>query len=437
MLAIKRVNNARLKLPELIIYLMILFFELLAPILVLVLPYWVATFFFPAVLGIIVLQRGRILLMKNMPMPIVMFFTIITFSLVMHFNDLISEINLVNIFFSLYVLAYIAYLHEFQKCSLESLRLVIKDACKISLIGLFIASTFLTSVNFPGAPDYYPWKAFYTTNRLILVDGHFGITENSYLTTILICLYADEFARRPSVAAFRKVLIITVLIFAEKSRTGDFVLLCAYLYMSLSTIHFNRAFKIFGAVALLVTLTFPFLALNQGFESSLGGFLNSIQSSTGSVIRISNVYSEGGQSSDFSSGRNELNFALLAASAAHPISGSGDADPILKYGVDQNGDIADATDKAASVESPIRLAVKYGWPYFVCVILFVLSPMYLVSRKFPDMRSRYFVYLLVTIFLGEFFGTGGFESFYGDNAITIVLLFIFAGFFKTVNVARK
>ncbi|HEX7043749.1 MAG TPA: hypothetical protein VF203_03950 [Burkholderiales bacterium] len=122
------------------------------------------------------------------------------------------------------------------------------------------------------------------------------------------------------------------------------------------------------------------------------------------------------------SGRDILNKELLAASLQSPLTGLGDSAEILNRGVDREGGVA--IDKpVARSESVLRLAVKYGWPYFGLVMLFFLS----VAAAFASFPRRKQILALGIwgMCLESIFTNGGAEQFYGISAVFLFFLTVF------------
>lgn len=93
---------------------------------------------------------------------------------------------------------------------------------------------------------------------------------------------------------------------------------------------------------------------------------------------VSEVYYRG----DLTAGRSSLNQQLLYEANEHPIFGSGIDSSVIRYGA-----LAADGTKLALSESGLRLAAKYGWPYFFVVVMICLSPLLTLSTRDRSVRT--------------------------------------------------
>jgi hypothetical protein len=76
---------------------------------------------------------------------------------------------------------------------------------------------------------------------------------------------------------------------------------------------------------------------------------------------------------DYTAGRALLTVVLVDAANEAPYFGSGDDHPVLTYGVT----LITGKEKGATSESPLRLAVKFGWPFFTLNLAIWLSTLFI------------------------------------------------------------
>jgi hypothetical protein len=90
---------------------------------------------------------------------------------------------------------------------------------------------------------------------------------------------------------------------------------------------------------------------------------------------------------DLTAGRRVLNQVLLSMISEHPLFGVGHDHPILRYGIEYMATSNSST--SATTESGLRIAAKYGMPYFLCMLAILLLPL-LVSYRCSDRSKRIF-----------------------------------------------
>lgn len=288
-------------------------------------------------------------------------------------------------------------------------------------LSLFLSVT-LTASGWPGAPDYFPWESFYSEKRFLLINGAgVGHTPALWVAAFLGCFTAYRLATARRYRALFIVLfgLLVACLLATKSRlsllyvVNLFIMLLAY-----------RRFVLARYAVFLIPVVFSFFFLSASFVPQLSVGVDiaahSAQQAVGDWLRLT-PREESGVTAF--SGRDILNRALMSASLEAPLTGQGDDADILAYGIDTDGDIAyDSRYKRAGVESPLRLAVKYGWLYFFALIVFLGSiPLALMKLRGNDKILHLGLWGMSVESIAS---QGGMEVFYGISGLMLFLLCI-------------
>lgn len=290
----------------------------------------------------------------------------------------------------------------------------------ISLGLAFCLSILLTAVGWPTAPDYFPWEAFYTDKRLLLINGDsVGHTASLWVLAFLGAFTVHRLGTqaRYRTAATMLLAALVLLLLATKSRL-------ALLYV-LNLLLMGLAYKRvpFARVLLMVvpsaySVVFLLLAVSPELGAGVNLAAQAAQREVGDWIRI--TPGEESRATVFA-GRDILNSALRSASMENPLRGMGDGADILQYGVDQDGYIAyDPDHKQAGTESVLRLAVKYGWPYFAALVLFLGSIPFALKKFSP--REHILKMGIWGMCVESITSQGGMEVFYGTSGLFLFLL---------------
>jgi hypothetical protein len=340
-------------------------------------------------------------------------------ALLFHFGDAESILNAGSLLVSVVAIAGAAYY-----CASRHDNSVVDRSLEKWLwrsIGLtFCLSILLTAVGWPTAPDYFPWQAFYTDKRFLLINGDgVGHTPSLWVLAFLAAFTVHRLGtqRRYKAGLAMLLAVLVLMLLATKSRL-------ALLYV-LNLLLMGFAYKRvpFARVLLLVapsaySVVFLLLAVSPELGVGVNLAAQAAQREVGDWIRI--VPREGSRATVFT-GRDILNGALLPASMEKPVRGLGDGADILQYGVDQDGNIAyDPDHKRAGTESVLRLAVKYGWPYFAALVLFLGSIPFSLT-KLP-MREQILKMGIWGMCVESIVSEGGMENFYGTSGLFLFLL---------------
>lgn len=224
------------------------------------------------------------------------------------------------------------------------------------LVALFF--WFLISVVFSGAlgianPIFDLTRGARLRLLSVELSGH-SILIDICFVGLIICtskvVVINRWARRFWIVLFSFLLILS------RSAAGWLLLAIAFFVLIVESTPFKSsarknivyAILVFGAV----------LIFSQIDVNSILMFIRSnIQGVDVDVYR-----------GDYSAGRYDLNKLLLDGMAKNPFYGLGHDDPILRFGT-RIGD-----SDGAVTESVLRVAVKYGVPYFIVIFLIASLP---------------------------------------------------------------
>ena len=290
----------------------------------------------------------------------------------------------------------------------------------ISLGLAFVFSIILTGVGWPTAPDYFPWEAFYSDKRLLLINGDgVGHTTSlwvmAFLSAFTIHKLATHRSHKAGLAVLLGVLVLCLL--ATKSRLAlVYVLNLLVMGLAYQRVPFIRVlvFVVPSAYAIIFLLVAVSIQLGIGINLAA----RAAQNEVGEWVRI--TPGEETRATVFA-GRDVLNQALLPASLEKPLQGLGDNADILSYGVDADGYVAyDQDRKKANTESVLRLAVKYGWPYFGVLVVFLASIPWALRRL--QKQEQILKVGLWGMCVESIASGGGMEVFYDTSGLFLLVL---------------
>jgi len=295
----------------------------------------------------------------------------------------------------------------------------------ICLIFNILLSCFLTSINFPFAPDYYFWESFYTEKRLLLIRSDSGLSAiigiSAFLGVFLIATQTNS--GKNKMLRFIYIILITFLLIGTKSRTALLIALLivggylSALFKDECLMLYARVVTVLFSLMLFLYILFPFA---PGLYNYTFNFVLNLQEKVPNVRIISSDHAD-----SLGSGREILNHSLITTSMEKPLMGHGKEAPILLYGVDAEGNVSfDEETKISSSESSFRFAVKYGWPIYFSMLFLILSPiisyMFLGNRKIHAASMLLFLVILL-----NFIFNGVFENYYASGPIFLYLLLIY------------
>jgi hypothetical protein len=340
-------------------------------------------------------------------------------ALIVHIADAASVANLVGLLISLFAIVTAAWYCSAQD-SPAGWNARIYSALWAMLLLSLIVSIFLTSISWPTAPDYYPWAAFFSEARLLLISGeNVGHSPVLWLIAFVAAfyLYRAVSGSMPVAVTYSVLIILVVSMLATKSRL-------ALVFVALLVVQWLASKGLRGARVTLVALpivfsgVFFYLALDDKANHALQIGLGAVQASIGSWVRI--TPSVGNRVEAFAH-RDILTKRLREESAEKPFVGLGHGAAVLKYGIDRHGKITSReAHRVASSESPLRLAVKYGWIYFAAVLIFVISAPYFF-RQLPALERDPWI-TVWGMSLISVTTNGGMENYYGMSGFFLFML---------------
>lgn len=340
-------------------------------------------------------------------------------ALVFHLNAPASVLNAGALLVSIIATAGTAYFCV-RHSGAQRVDLALERSLWVSFILSLVLSIMLTTVGWPTAPDYFPWEAFYSEKRFLLISGDgVGHTASlwvmAFLSAFTIHRIATQKRHRAALLALLGVLVLCLL--ATKSRL-PIVYLANLLVMGLA----YKKFPFARAAVALVPATFAVVFLAMSIFPSLGAGIDvaarAAQQQVGDRVRLTPGEETG---ATVFAGRDILNQALVSASLEKPLHGLGDDADILSYGVDGDGNVAyDPDHKRAATESVLRLAVKYGWPYFAVLMLFLGSIPF--ALKHLPWREQILKVGLWGMCVESIASEGGMEMFYGLSGLFLFVL---------------
>ena len=228
-----------------------------------------------------------------------------------YIGDSSSVINLATLTLS-YLSIFVIVSKGVEVCGEDALlHLIFKYFGWIIAISFFL-SLVLTLIQWPGnAPEYFPWEAFYTDKRLLLLIGQ--NTGHSYVLWLmaLFSAYIISFQRRTNnqwnIPATFILLMLFFGLVATKSRLAIIFILILVLswmcYQSLITK------KIFSIAVLIAPPLFIITAVNPSIQTSFEGLMVEVQSKVTGIRVTPTLSGEGGYT--IYSGREVLNNMLI------------------------------------------------------------------------------------------------------------------------------
>lgn len=358
------------------------------------------------------------------------YFVLVIISIIFHI-EVSSIINLISLFAGVYVISLVSKDFAKMHTQAEIARFLWKVMFYCAAL-VFLLSTIMTAIKVRGAPEYYFWESFFDkTKRMLLIDAGAGQTMNTWLLCwgFIYMKGAEIRAGWQTVARdFVVFVVLSIFMIYTKNRLAYlFILLMfiAFIY-NFVAIKITRKRRLFGvalgSTLFLLIVIYILLPFNPGLHRQIMIIANNIQSTVPDL----RVYSQG---HGLTTGRDVLNFALFRTSMYNPLVGQGNNAPILLYGVTKSGLVASLGNSVASSESPFRLAVKYGWPFFIVSLMLLLAPI-IAARKQEQLSMTGHLIMLSSI--STFFFEGAMDNYHGLSAI--ILLFSMIFYFKIKGV---
>jgi hypothetical protein len=286
---------------------------------------------------------------------------------------------------------------------------------------LFIVSTILTAAHFSTAPSEFFWQQVVSGDRLrLMYDDRIGHTDIIWVSALTIALLARGLSRENASKRAGLLCLIALLecmLLLTRTRLA--------LLLSVETAICIFGYVLRSAMARYALVGFPILAASlYFFPIFLPEFQEGLASAADVVqdqIPFLRIQSEQG---NLFSSRDVLNRVLLSASLEEPIVGLGRQNPYM-FGVENSGELAASqSTKAASVESPLRIPVQYGWPYFAAALAFFGAPFFYALRG--QYRDNNLALCCTGICLLSIMSEGIIENYYGISGLLLFFTTIFS-----------
>lgn len=206
------------------------------------------------------------------------------------------------------------------------------------------------------------------------------------------------------------LLVSLLMVYFGRTSIGYLGIVGSVLIWTIENIRVGMHYK-----NLIYAVLFPALALgyyNYGNEVLLAFRTFQVGSRA--------ITASGGENSDLSSGRTELNYYLARVVNQNPIYGAGVTNKIITDGIkNSNG------QQVARVESPLRMGAKYGVFYLVLVFFMCIYSGFVVVLS--DVRLRIIGLSLALYNLDCFLLNGLFETPHTWNNLALLFPTILLG----------
>jgi len=347
-----------------------------------------------------------------------------TLNLLVFFDDKQSAINIITLMVS-YISLFWLVSRSIDICGSFVTKNTVFKNISILLIISFVISLILTLLQWPAsAPNYFPWEAFYSDKRLLLITGNNVGHSNAMWLMAFSGVYFIR-KRYYILNKDRKIIydLLTIMLFlflvATKSRLALIfigVLIMTWLcYRKILGRHFFSIFMLVLPPLYFLSIVVPFIN-NKTVE-----FTETLQNAIPSVRLSPSSHLQGEES--VYTGRYALNLMLISAAIEHPWFGIGHSDDRMRYGVTQEGFIAYREDAVASTESGLRMLAKYGAFYYSSLLLFILTPIFRAFKGYY--KDNIFVIAVCSIIFLTAIGRTIFENLYGLSGLFTIILLTF------------
>ena len=345
--------------------------------------------------------------------------------LAFYIRDRDSAINLSTLILSYLSLFYVVSKGIEHYGSYEFEDLIFKNIAWILLISL-AASPILTLLQWPNAPEYFPWDAFFTDNRFLLITGkNVGHSNAMWLMAFTAAFVMQLQWNRKRRLNFLDSFFIFLLfwgLFATKSRLA--LVFIGLLLMA--WINYAKLFskRIYASMIIISTPLFIFSIISPTLNLKTVELVRNIQNKFPSIRISASTERELPEESYVYSGRYWLNKMLIGTIKENPWFGVGHSDDRIQFGIDRNGFIvSDREDAAASSESGLRMWAKYGSIYYFALLLFIITPIFRAIKGYY--RNNTFVISTCGIIFISGMGGTIFENLYGISGLFAMILIMF------------
>ena len=354
--------------------------------------------------------------------------------LIFYIFELNTVLNLLQVLIATFFFSCLGYGISAKYNINEFIKILIENLMIIFFISI-ILTTILTLIGYPFIINYYFWNTFSSDGsavfKILTKDGTGHSSANTILP-VLFCLVQYNFFKKDNnkkLLSLFLMILFAYLAYLTQSRTTHFliilILLSSFTYLGFSW--FEKYFKI---TIIIIGLLFLSLSAKptysySSFESKILDFVTSLDPFTDEEKKLNNT-------SVFFSARDKLNQYLLSEISKKPFFGIGHNDDVFKYGVGSDLNIAYNLKKSASSESIMVIPAKYGLPYFLILIIFIIF----IPFSFYNLKKNelaLFQNFWSIIFISTI-SSGGLLSMYGISGFYFLILCILYFFGKTKNV---
>ena len=334
----------------------------------------------------------------------------------------IGSIIIIVIISSLFAKSSIVYVNNSYACVNNFFNDAGNAALKFLFL-MFFFSTLATMMGLDSAPSNYFWIQIINGDRLKLLSpdgtGHSPLISVALITFVLVLYFKNS--------GYTKNLILLFLLlvcFLTQTRTAWF----AAIFVILAWIFYKNFTSKLYSLYLILFLIFIFvLFIIPGASDILNKYIGYVDD----VLDLNLIRS--GAYGDFTSGRSGLNLYMFNMSFTSPFFGLGNSSDILTYRIDSSGAIS---ERGANSESPLRIAVKFGWIYFFFILYIIIFPLtkFFIYCKNIALANAAIGFLVISLVL--FFNGGIMENLFGDSFVFLFIYFLFY-FGKKLNINNK
>ena len=375
------------------------------------------TFFYPVIclISLFTLKNKQIVnLGRNKLFYTLLFFHIVL--MVVYRQDKESLLNLSALiisYFSLYVFS--------LKCREEmgiqrTEDILFRTIIWISLISIPV-SIFLTMLNWGNAPTHFPWEAFTSDKRFLVLApegvGHSNIIWLTVFGALYLITKASHRKRLNLFTISYFVLCMVVIIFS-KSRAALLFATIIFCYFTVLIGHKLKYILMFATV--IITCYYYVISFNPNWSYWVQDSLWTLQENM-PELRI--VGSQRQKCAIFT-GRDILNRVLFDYTRDNVIFGLGDSHPIFKYGVDASGKIAYSGNRGASSESILVILAKYGLIYFLLIWALIVKSVIVTVRSKNSLSMVCMCIIVATLPCG-----GVFLQLYSLSALFVFMILLY------------
>lgn len=232
-----------------------------------------------------------------------------------------------------------------------------------TLIAYFFISIVLSII----VPVENPILTILSGGRLKLLSydsaGHSILIDLSFLGLVFAYAKVSIFNGK---VRFLAILFFMSLLALSKTTTAWVLIFCSSLIYLIESVRF-KANKVGILFYFILAVSFVLINFN-GFSFLLENIRGNLQGNDTSMYN-----------DDLTAGRTELNILMMDSIEQNPIFGLGHGHPILQDGLQSTNGFG------AKTESGLRMATKYGIPFFIVILSIILLPIRsFFSEKLQD-----------------------------------------------------